>query len=87
MIDLSKHKLKLDYPCSWCCKIVLKASDDAKEIAKDILGDRKHKVTSSNKSKNGKFHSYNVDLQVHSDEDRNELHQKFHNHKDIKMVV
>lgn len=86
MIDLNNHKLKLEYPCKWCYKIVLKDTD-AKKIAKDILGDRTHSVTNSKVSSKGKFQSYNIDLTVHSDEDREKLHQDFKNHKDVKMVV
>jgi len=87
MIDLSKHKLELEYPCNWCYKIVLLNDTDPHQTAKDILDEREHKVTNSKSSSKGKFKSYNVDLTVHSDEDREDLHKKFHGHKDIKMVV
>ena len=87
MIDLSKHKLELEYPCNWCYKIVLLNEKNAKKIASTILEDRDHKVTNSKTSSKGKFKSYNIDLTVHSDEDREDLHKKFHAHKDIKMVV
>jgi len=87
MVDLSKHKLELEYPCNWCYKIVLLKDSNAKHIAKDILEDREHKVTNSKTSSKGKFKSYNIDLTIHSDEDRTSLHKKFSDHKDIKMVV
>jgi putative lipoic acid-binding regulatory protein len=87
MIDLSKHKLELEYPCNWCYKIVVRNEHNASKIAKEILKDRDHKVTTSKVSKKGKFKSYNVDLTVHSDDDRKDLHQKFNDHKNIQMVV
>ncbi len=87
MIDLNNHKLELEYPCKWCYKIVLLNEKNAKKITKTILEDREHKITNSKTSAKGKFKSYNVDLTVHSDKDREDLHKKFHSHKDIKMVV
>ena len=87
MIDLNNHKLELEYPCSWCYKIVIKDEHNGNKIAKEILDNRKHKVTKSKVSSSGKFKSYNVDLLVHSDEDRTALHKLFKDHKNIKMVV
>ncbi len=87
MIDLSKHKLKLNYPCSWKYKIVVLKDTDTKCIVEDIFGKRKHKLCQSNISKNGKFKSYNIELLVHNDEDREELHKLLHEHQDIKMVL
>jgi len=87
MIDLSKHKLELEYPCDWCYKIILLEKDNPHDIAKEILYKRDHIVIDSKSSKKGKFKSYNVNLTVHSDEDRTKLHKQFEAHKDIKMVV
>lgn len=87
MIDLNKHKLELTYPCNWKYKIVILESIDVKYISKDIFGDRDHKINESNVSKKGKFKSYNIELIVHSDDDRTELHRVLGDHKDIKMVL
>ena len=87
MIDLSKHKLELQYPCAWCYKIIIKDEHNANAIARNILEDREHKVSKSKASSKGKFKSYNVDLTVHSDEDRENLHKLFGDHKNVKMVV
>ena len=87
MIDLSKHKLELEYPCQWCYKIILLDKDDPHKIAKDILQDREHNIKHSNASKKGKFKSYDINLTINSDEDRTTLHKKFNEHKDIKMVI
>lgn len=87
MIDLNKHKLELEYPCNWKYKIVIIESVNVKYISKDIFGDRDHKVNESNVSKKGKFKSYNIELIVHSDDDREEIHRQLGEHKDIKMVL
>lgn len=87
MIDLSKHKLELEYPCSWKYKIVLLETVNTKYISKDIFGDRKHSLKESKVSKKGKFKSYTIELIVHSDDDREEIHRLLGEHKDIKMVL
>lgn len=87
MIDLSKHKLELTYPCSWKYKIVILESVNVKYISKDIFGQREHSVKESNVSKKGKFKSYTIELIVHNDDDRTELHRQLGQHKDIKMVL
>ncbi len=87
MIDLNKHKLKLDYPCTWKYKIVILESINTKNISESVFGERKHKISQSNTSKKGKFKSYNIELLVHSDEDREELHKLLNAHQDIKMVL
>ena len=87
MIDLNDHKLELEYPCSWCYKIVVKSEHNGNKVAKDILDIREHKVTKSKVSSGGKFKSYSVDLLVHSDDDRKELHKQFGDHNHVKMVV
>ena len=87
MIDLNKHKLELEYPCEWCYKIIIKDEHNANAIARNVLNDRTHKVIKSNTSSKGKFKSYNIDLIVHSDEDREKLHKLFGEHKNVKMVV
>jgi putative lipoic acid-binding regulatory protein len=87
MIDLNNHKLELDYPCSWCYKIVILNEHNANKIAKEIFIEREHTVTKSKVSSKGKFKSYNLEITVHSDEDRTNFHKVIGEHKHVKMVV
>ena len=87
MIDLNKHKLELEYPCSWKYKIVMLESVNVKYISQDVFGEREHTVTKSKVSKKGKFKSYTIELIVHNDDDRTELHKVLGEHKEIKMVL
>jgi len=87
MIDLNQHKLELDYPCSWKYKIVILESINAKNISKDIFGDRDHSIKESNVSKKGKYKSYSIELIVHNEDDRKELYKILGEHKEIKMVL
>lgn len=87
MIDLSKEKLKLNYPCTWKYKLVVLDSVDIDIVIKEIISNREYNVKESNVSKKGKFVSYNFELLVHNDDDRTSLHELLGNHADIKMVL
>jgi putative lipoic acid-binding regulatory protein len=87
MINLDEHILDLDYPCNWKYKLITKCDVEIKHIMNDTLGKREHNVAKSNTSKKGKFTSYEVELIVHNEDDRKELHRIFHKHNDVKMIV
>jgi len=87
MIDLNQHKLELDYPCIWKYKVVTKCDSDINCIIKEILCEREHKIAPSKKSSKGKFHSHNLELTVHNDDDRKNIYKLLGDHKHIKMVV
>ena len=87
MIDLSKQKLKLDYPCNWIYKIVVLETISIKTTVKEIILDREHSIKESNVSKKGKFKSYTLELLVHNEDDRKELYRILGEHENIKMVL
>ncbi|MEA3384613.1 MAG: DUF493 domain-containing protein [Campylobacterota bacterium] len=87
MIDLSKHKLELDYPCNWEYKVVTKCEDDINCIIKEVINDRQHGIKPSKVSSKGKFQSHTLELVVHNEEDRQEIHKLLNAHSNIKMVV
>ena len=55
MIDLSKEKLELDYPCSWEYKLVVLEHINIKMTVKDVILEREHKVVESKVSAKGKL--------------------------------
>ena len=87
MIDLSKEKLELNYPCSWTYKVIGKNEKDIKSAVKEILSDREYKIKISNISKKGKFQSFTLELLVHNDDDRKTLYEILLAHDNIKMVL
>ena len=87
MTDLSKHKLELDYPCSWAYKIVVLESINIKEVVQEVILERDHSVKESKVSTKGKFKSYTLDLIVHNDDDRKTIYELLGKHDSIKMVL
>lgn len=87
MIDLNEHKVLIEYPCRWNYKVVGEDKFELKrEIAKEIL---KHdfEITSSKASKNGKFVSLNVDVEVTSDKQREEIYANLSNLKCVLQII
>lgn len=87
MIDLNKHKLELDYPCSWVYKVVVVETVDIKEVVREVITEREHTLTESKVSSKGKFKSYTLDLLVHNDDDRKTIYELLGNHSSVKMVL
>lgn len=87
MIDLSKEKLELDYPCNWTYKLVVLERINIKKTVKGIVLEREHTIIESKTSSNGKFKSYTLELLVHNEDDRKTLFEILGNHNDIKMII
>ncbi|CAM3822967.1 HP0495 family protein [Arcobacter cloacae] len=87
MIDLSKEKLELNYPCNWEYKLVVLEHINIKMTVKEIILNREHKVKESKVSAKGKFKSYTLELLVHNEDDRKELFKQLGEHENIKMVL
>ena len=87
MIDLSKEKLVLDYPCSWEYKLVVLEHIDINITVKEVVLSREHKIKESKVSSKGKYKSYALELLVHNDDDRTEIYKMLGDHSNIKMVL
>lgn len=87
MIDLSKEKLELNYPCNWTYKLVVLEKINIKKTVKEVVLQREHIVIESKSSSKGKFKSYSLELLVHNEDDRKTLFEVLREHDDIKMVL
>ncbi len=87
MIDLSKEKLELNYPCNWTYKLVVLEKINIKTTVKEVVLQREHTVKESKTSAKGKFKSYTLELLVHNEDDRKTLFEVLGEHDDIKMVL
>jgi len=87
MIDLSKQKLELNYPCNWKYKVIGKNENEIKHAVKEILDNRDYTLKISHTSKKGKFKSFTLELLVHNEDDRKTLYEILSAHDKIKMVL
>ena len=84
---LKDKKLELEYPCSWCYKVISSEKEALEKAVKDVVNEREHTLTSSNQSKGGKYISMNLDLLVHNEDDRQFIYDALKKHQDSKMVL
>ncbi len=84
---LKDKKLELEYPCSWCYKVIASEKETLQKAINDVIDKREHTLSPSNQSKNGKYVSMNLELLVHNEEDRQFIYDALKKHQDIKMVL
>lgn len=87
IINDSKEKLELEYPCSWCYKLIGHEKEAIEKAIHDIINEREYELKHSNSSKSGKYVSLNLDLLVHNEDDRNFIYEALKAHQNIKMVL
>lgn len=87
MIDLSKEKLELDYPCNWEYKLIVLEHINIKTTVTEVISNREHKVKESKVSSKGKYKSYTLEMLVHNEDDRKEIYKMLGEHSHIKMVL
>ncbi|GAA8086092.1 DUF493 family protein [Helicobacter pylori] len=64
------------YPCLWDYRVIMTIKDES--VLKELLEtyQRPFKLELKNTSKNAKFYSFNVSMEVSNEEERNEIFQK-----------
>lgn len=87
IINDSEQKVVIEYPCNWCYKIIASEKAALEQAIRDVIDEREHSVSHSNKSKTGKYISMNLDLLVHNEDDRTFIFDALKRHQDIKMVL
>ncbi len=87
IINDTKQKLELEYPCSWTYKLIGYEKEAIQKAIHDVILEREHTLTHSNKSKSGKYVSMNLDLIIHNEDERNFIYEALKAHQHIKMVL
>lgn len=86
-INDSEQKVLIEYPCNWCYKVIATEKAALEQAIRDVIDEREHKLSPSNKSKTGKYTSMNLDLLVHNEDDRTFIFEALKQHQAIKMVL
>ena len=87
IINDSKKKLELQYPCSWSYKLIGYEKEAIQKAIHDVILEREHDLTHSNASKTGKYISMNLSLVIHNEDERNFIFEALKKHQNIKMVL
>ncbi|GAA8165245.1 DUF493 family protein [Helicobacter pylori] len=70
------EKPTIIYPCLWDYRVIMTTNDTS--VLKELLEtyQRPFKLEFKNTSKNAKFYSFNVSMEVSSESERNEIFQR-----------
>ena len=85
--DKTQDKPQIDYPTNWKFKLIGRDKDSLLACIKEAMEEKEHLCSLGNRSKTGKFHSYNASCSVESEEDRNRIFKYFEDHNDVDMVI
>lgn len=87
IINDSKEKLELTYPCGWTYKLIGHEKAAIQKAIHEVILEREHTLTHSNASKSGKYVSMNLDLVITNEDERNFIYEALKAHQNIKMVL
>jgi len=85
--ETTLNKPQIDYPTQWGFKLIGRDKDSLRKAIKDVLGDKEHTCYLGNRSRTGKFHTYNASCVVDHREERDRIFKAFQDHDDIEMVI
>ncbi|WP_441718926.1 HP0495 family protein [Helicobacter pylori] len=70
------EKPTIIYPCLWDYRVIMTTKDES--MLKELLEtyQRPFKLELKNTSKNARFYSFNISMEVSNEEERNEIFQK-----------
>nr|WP_156552430.1 DUF493 family protein [Helicobacter pylori] len=76
LVPSDSEKPTIIYPCLWDYRVIMTTNDTS--ALKELLEtyQRPFKLEFKNTSKNAKFYSFNVSMEVSSESERNEIFQK-----------
>lgn len=75
------------YPCPWSYRVIGRDREGVRAAVEAILCDREFLLYYSKGSTGGKFHSWNIDLVVGDEAERNELFACLKGHPAVTMVI
>jgi len=78
---------EIDYPCPWGYKVIGTDMERLRSAIAEVIQERPHTVTPSNRSVTGKDHCLNVEIVVASEECRLEIYEGLRRHPAVKIVL
>jgi len=86
METLKDKKVLVEYPCKWEYKLIGESEKHLQEAVFELI-DIEYEFVASKVSKKGKYKSFNLTLEVKSDEHRIDIFNKLKVHSAVKMVL
>lgn len=84
---LSDKKPHINYPCQWQYKVIGTAEHEILAAINAVVGGHEHTICKANQSSSGKYLSINLELQVHSEDMRNQIFTQLQGHPALRMII
>ena len=78
---------EIEYPCRWSYRVIGRDKELVRGAVETVIVDKEYLLTYSNRSRTGKYHSWNVELVVESQLERDTLFVMLKEHPEVKMVI
>jgi uncharacterized protein len=85
--DPMQEKPAITYPTQWGFKLIGRDKQALLACIKEVMGDKEHLCSLGNRSRTGKFTTYNASCIVATQEERDRLFRCFQEHQDVEMVI
>lgn len=85
-MNFCERRPEISYPCEWGYRVIGESEEDIRDAIFEIIN-KEHRFSRSNKSRTGKYVSFNIELEVESEAERDAIFRAFKVHKAIKMVI
>jgi putative lipoic acid-binding regulatory protein len=82
-----RRKPKIDYPCPWLFKVIGGDREAVRTAIAAVVGETPHTLVSANVSSGRRYHSFNLELLVESEADRDRLYRDLGACAVIKVVL
>lgn len=80
------NKEELQFPRVWEYRLIASSKKELEEAIFEII-DKEYEIEDSNRSKNGKYISVNLKIEVLSKKEMIDIFEKFNAHSYIKYVI
>jgi len=82
-----KQKPKIDYPCNWPYTVIGEDKEAIEEAVYHTCDGKNLTFDFSHTSSGGKYHSFNIEMEVKNEEERLSIYNRLNNHPAIKVVL
>lgn len=80
-------KTGIDYPCQWTFRVIGRDRDGVRAALEAAAEGRAYLLLYANSSSGGKYHSWNIELTVTDEAERNALFLRFRALPSVVMVI
>lgn len=86
-MQIDKETGAIVYPCQWSYRVIGRDREGVRGAVEGVLSGREFLLYYSKSSTGGKYHSWNIDLVVGDEEERNAIFAQLSNHPAVMMVI